>query len=105
MHAGDVYRPAWRPELVGFTDPLAADFAFTTRVSTEDVGRAGGDALVLARSGPTVRARVEANIRSFLAGEGRGLAAESGGLVTAAGEPDTFELPYLCLAYVAHRSV
>lgn len=105
MHAGDVYRPAWSPELVGFTDPLAAEFAFTTRVSTEDVVELAATRSYWLRSGPTVRARVEANIRSFLAGEGRGLAAESGGLVTAAGEPDTFELPYLCLAYVAHRSV
>ena len=103
MHAGDVYRPAWRPALAGFADPTAAEFTFTTGVSADDVVELAATRSYWLRSGPRVRERVEANIRSFLSDEGRGLAAESGSLLTAAGEPDMFELPYLCLAYLTQR--
>ncbi len=103
MHAGDVYRPAWRPVLEGFADPFAGEFAFTTRVTVDDVVALAATRSYWLRSGPGVRARVEANIRSFLADEGRGLAAEAGDLIAAVGELDVFELPYLCLAYLSPR--
>lgn len=103
MHAGDVYRPAWRPVLEGFGDPIAEEFGFSTRVTADDVVELAATRSYWLRSGPRVRERVEANIRSFLGDEGRGLAAESGSLVSAEGESDMFELPYLCLAYLMHR--
>lgn len=103
MHAGDVYRPEWRPALEGFDDPTAGEFAFSTRVTADDVVELAATRSYWLRSEPRVRERVESNIRSFLADDGRELAAESGSLIAAAGEPDMFDLPYLCLAYLTRR--
>lgn len=100
MHAGDVYRPSWRPELEGFGTPSVGAFAFSTRVTVEDVIALAATRSYWLRSGPRVRGRVESNIRAFLADEGRGLAAEAGGLVAEDGMPDRFDLPYLCLAHL-----
>lgn len=86
MHAGDVYRPAYRPnpagfelvahELVEFSTPLTVD-------GTVDLARTRSYWL---RSNQTTRARVEANLREYFTLE----------------HPidGALELPYMCLAYV-----
>ncbi|WP_051297738.1 class I SAM-dependent methyltransferase [Brevibacterium album] len=107
MHAGDVYRPQWRPELTGFGPVRAAEFRFSTP------GMTVGDLVALAatrtywlRGDERTRARVEGNLREFLTGEGRELALASGHATPghAEGEPVVYELPYVCLAYAASLS-
>lgn len=86
MHAGDVYRPVYRPrparfdlvdhELVEFTTPLTVD-------SIVDLARTRSYWL---RSNQTTRGRVESNLRGYFSFEH-----------PVDGE---LELPYMCLAYV-----
>nr|WP_269770482.1 class I SAM-dependent methyltransferase [Brevibacterium yomogidense] len=99
MHAGDVYRPAWRPHLEGFGPPTSAQFPFSTTVTVDDVVALASTRSYWLRSSERIRRRVEGNIRTFLAAEGRSLAADvgdhSGG--------DVFTLPYLCLGYLRPR--
>lgn len=99
MHAGDVYRPAWTPDLEGFGPPAAAQFPFTTTVTIDDVVALAATRSYWLRSSARVRRRVEDNIRTFLAAEGRALAEEAGG--HSGGE--VFTLPYLCLGYLSPR--
>lgn len=97
MHAGDVYRPAWRPELTGFGPPEVFQVPFSTTMTTDDIVALAATRSYWLRSDERIRNRVERNIRTFLADEGRILAAEAGGLI----EDGTFDLPYLCLGYAA----
>lgn len=87
MHAGDVYRPAYRPEpgaglelerqaLVEFSTPLGVD-------GIVDLARTRSYWL---RSNETTRARVEANLREYLTVE-HPLEGETA-------------LPYMCLSYL-----
>lgn len=95
MHAGDVYRPAWRPELEGFGPTTAAQFPFVTTVTIDDVVELAATRSYWLRSDARIRGRVEKNIRTFLASEGRSLAAVAGDHDGG----DVFTLPYLCLGY------
>lgn len=98
MHAGDVYRPAWRPRLAGFGEVEGHVEEFSTPVGVDDVVALAATRTYWLRSPERVRARVEGNIREFLAGEGRELAG------SAVGDDGRFALPYLCLSYRAQRT-
>lgn len=101
MHAGDVFRPAWRPELHRFAPVASTNVPFETRVTVEDVVDLARTRSYWLRSDDRVRQRVEANIRSFLADEGRVLAESAGDWDAQAG---AFRLPYLCLGYLSRPS-
>jgi SAM-dependent methyltransferase len=104
MHAGDVYRPEWRPEFTGMGPVRAGEFRFTTPVTVDEVVALAATRTYWLRSDERIRARVEANLREFLAGEGLELAAASGAVDVRGqteGEPVVYELPYVCLAYAA----
>lgn len=105
MHAGDVYRPSWRPHLDGFGPMATAQFPFATTVTIDDVVELAATRSYWLRSDARIRDRVEGNIRSFLAGEGRALAAEAGDFSgDEYGGEGVFNLPYLCLGYCAPRA-
>lgn len=90
MHAGDVYRPQWRPE-------LGADFAavearideFSVPMTIDDTVSLTATRTYWLRSSDTVRARVEGNLRGYLTEE------------HPVSEP--FDLPYMCLTYMAQK--
>ena len=90
MHAGDVYRPQWRPE-------LGADFgAVEARIDEFSVPMTIDDTVALTatrtywlRSNDTVRARVEGNLRGYLSEE------------HPVSEP--FDIPYMCLTYMTQK--
>lgn len=98
MHAGDVYRPAWRPELTGFGPSETTTVPFTTEVTVETVVELARTRSYWLRSDARIRARVERNIREFLGEEGRLLAAAAGDHREQTG---AFRLPYLCLGYLS----
>ena len=101
MHAGDVYRPAWRPELPGFGPAETTTVPFATEVTIDDVVDLARTRSYWLRSDERIRARVERNIREFLGEEGRLLAAAAGDHREQRG---TFRLPYLCLGYLSRPS-
>ncbi|WP_019157375.1 class I SAM-dependent methyltransferase [Brevibacterium senegalense] len=101
MHAGDVYRPAWRPELTGFGPVETTTVPFETEVTVETVVDLARTRSYWLRSDAHIRARVERNIREFLGEEGRLLAAAAGDHCEQTG---TFRLPYLCLGYLSRPS-
>ena len=101
MHAGDVYRPAWRPELPGFGPAETTTVPFATEVTIDDVVDLARTRSYWLRSDERIRARVERNIREFLGEEGRLLAAAAGDHREQSG---TFRLPYLCLGYLSRPS-
>lgn len=90
MHAGDVYRPGWRPHLGrGFATAATQKHLFTTSVTADTVVQLAATRSYWLRSDDRTRARVEANIRQYLAAEA-GFPAER-----------TFDLPYLCLVSIS----
>lgn len=100
MHAGDVYRPAWRPELPGEFGPVRAHtVSFTTPVGVAEVIGLARTRTYWLRSNEATRARVEDNIRQYLMGE----ACEDPEFLAARTENGRFELPYMCLVYIAPR--
>ena len=101
MHAGDVYRPAWRPELPGFGPAETTTVPFATEVTIDDVVDLARTRSYWLRSDERIRARVERNIREFLGEEGRLPAAAAGDHREQSG---TFRLPYLCLGYLSRPS-
>jgi hypothetical protein len=101
MHAGDVYRPAWRPELPGFGPVESTTVPFATEVTIDEVVELARTRSYWLRSDDRIRARVERNIREFLGEEGRLLAAAAGDHLEQTG---TFRLPYLCLGYLSRPS-
>ncbi|HJA37443.1 MAG TPA: class I SAM-dependent methyltransferase [Candidatus Brevibacterium intestinigallinarum] len=101
MHAGDVYRPAWRPELPGFGPVESTTVPFATEVTIDEVVELARTRSYWLRSDDRIRVRVERNIREFLGEEGRLLAAAAGDHREQTG---TFRLPYLCLGYLSRPS-
>ncbi len=92
MHAGDVYRPGWQPHLgPGFTTEPTQEHLFTTTVTVDTVVKLAATRSYWLRSNDRTRARVEANIRDYL--------AQEAGFDTTG----TFELPYLCLVSISRR--
>lgn len=92
MHAGDVYRPHWRPVLGRAFGPVEATLApFTTPATIEDIVGLASTRSYWLRSSPAVRRRVEANLRWFFTHE------------QPLAEGEAIDLPYLCLAYRATR--
>ncbi|WP_152346467.1 class I SAM-dependent methyltransferase [Brevibacterium sp. CFH 10365] len=90
MHAGDVYRPQYRPQPGGgltLTDHLIVDF--TTELSVDGIVDLARTRSYWLRSNETTRTRVESNLREYLRVEHP--------------VPDTVDLPYLCLAYLLER--
>ena len=92
MHAGDVYRPHWRPELgPGFGRVEARLDEFSTPVGVDDIVDLAATRSYWLRSPRHIRKRVEANLRDYFAEEHP----------VALGT--RLDLPYLCLSYRAQR--
>ena len=90
MHAGDVYRPQWRPELgAGFGAVEARIDEFSVPMTIDDTVALTATRTYWLRSNDTVRARVEGNLRGYLTDE------------HPVSEP--FDLPYMCLTYMAQK--
>lgn len=90
MHAGDVYRPRWRPQLGTDFGPIQARIdEFSVPMTIDDTVALTATRTYWLRSNDTVRARVEDNLRGYLTEEH---------LVS---EP--FDLPYMCLTYMAQK--
>ncbi|WP_061942797.1 class I SAM-dependent methyltransferase [Brevibacterium ravenspurgense] len=90
MHAGDVYRPQWRPELgAGFGTVEARIDEFSVPMTIDDTVALTATRTYWLRSNDTVRARVEGNLRGYLTEE------------HPVSEP--FDLPYMCLTYMAQK--
>lgn len=87
MHAGDVYRPSWRPELPGFGPSSVEVVEFRQEMSVERAVELAATRSYWLRSDEATRARVAGNIRDFLGREHP--------------MPEPFGLPYLCLLAVA----
>lgn len=87
MHAGDVYRPRYRPEPgAGLVLSDQALVEFSTPVTLEGLIDLARTRSYWLRSNATTRARVEANLREYLTVE-HPLEGETA-------------LPYMCLAYL-----
>lgn len=90
MHAGDVYRPQYRPQpgngLV-LTDHRLVEF--TTELTVDGIVDLARTRSYWLRSNEKTRARVEANLRGYFSVEH----PVSG----------TVDLPYMCLAYLLER--
>ncbi|MDN5634708.1 MAG: class I SAM-dependent methyltransferase [Brevibacterium sp.] len=86
MHAGDVYRPAYRPGPAGFDLVDHALVDFTTPVTVDGIVDLARTRSYWLRSNEVTRARVESNLYDYFSLDH-----------PVAGELD---LPYLCLAYV-----
>lgn len=100
MHAGDVYRPEWRPRLSPDFGPVRPEvFTFTQRLSVDQVVDLARTRTYWLRAGDAVRTRVEHNIREYLTGE----APEDPDFAGAMHTDGSLELPYLCLLYTAGR--
>ncbi|GAA4285568.1 class I SAM-dependent methyltransferase [Brevibacterium daeguense] len=92
MHAGDVYRPEWRPMLPSaFTPVEAGERAFSAAVTVEDIVGLAATRSYWLRSPDRIRQRVEANIRWYFEHE------------HPVAEGAVIDLPYLCLHYRAVR--
>lgn len=92
MHAGDVYRPHWRPALGPGFGPVEARLdEFTTPVGVNDIVDLASTRSYWLRSPQPIRERVEANLRGYFAEEHP----------VAPGA--RLALPYLCLSYRAQR--
>lgn len=90
MHAGDVYRPQWRPELgADFGAVEARNDEFSVPMTIDDTVALTATRTYWLRSNDTVRARVEGNLRGYLTEE------------HPVSEP--FDLPYMCLTYMAQK--
>ncbi|GAA2009112.1 class I SAM-dependent methyltransferase [Brevibacterium samyangense] len=90
MHAGDVYRPAWRPALgPAFGSVRPHEVPFVQEVTVDDVVALAATRSYWLRSDERIRARVESNLRGYFAEEH----------VVPPGE--TFDLPYLSLVHTA----
>lgn len=90
MHAGDVYRPQYRPQPgAGLTliDHTLVEFA--TELSVDGIVDLARTRSYWLRSNEKTRARVESNLREYLRVEQP--------------VPDTVDLPYMCLAYLLER--
>ncbi|MCF2574323.1 class I SAM-dependent methyltransferase [Brevibacterium sp. UCMA 11754] len=86
MHAGDVYRPAYRPSPAGF-DLIDHELVeFTTPLSFRGIVDLARTRSYWLRSNQTTRSRVESNLREYFSVE-RPFDGE-------------LDLPYMCLAYV-----
>lgn len=86
MHAGDVYRPAYRPSPAGF-DLVGHELVeFATLLSVEGIVDLARTRSYWLRSNQATRTRVESNLREYFSLEH-----------PVDGE---LELPYMCLAYV-----
>ncbi|WP_209326069.1 class I SAM-dependent methyltransferase [Brevibacterium renqingii] len=91
MHAGDVYRPQYRPqpgEGLRLTDRSLVEF--TTPIGVDGIVDLARTRSYWLRSNETTRARVETNLREYFRDEHP---------VTGA-----IELPYMCLAYLLERT-
>lgn len=86
MHAGDVYRSAYRPEPVGFDRVGHRLVEFSTPITVDGVVDLTRTRSYWLRASPATRDRVEANLRDYLCRE-----------LQLDGE---FELPYMCLAHL-----
>lgn len=86
MHAGDVYRPVYRPSPAGFdlVDHELVEFA--TQLTVEGIVDLARTRSYWLRSNQATRTRVESNLREYFSLEH-----------PVDGE---LELPYMCLAYV-----
>ncbi|WP_349827764.1 class I SAM-dependent methyltransferase [Brevibacterium litoralis] len=92
MHAGDVYRPAWRPEVgEGFSAVEAATTAFTQPMTTADLVDLAATRSYWLRSGEATRQKVADNLRWYLEEH-------------LGHHPETvLDLPYLCLRYTTTK--
>lgn len=86
MHAGDVYRPAYRPVPSGFSLVDHSLVEFSTSVTVDGIVDLARTRSYWLRSNEATRARVESNLHDYLSRE-RPVVGE-------------LELPYMCLAYV-----
>ncbi|SMY01844.1 Methyltransferase domain-containing protein [Brevibacterium sp. 239c] len=86
MHAGDVYRPAYRPSPAGFDLINHELVEFTTPLTVDGIIDLARTRSYWLRSNLTTRDRVESNLREYFTLEH-----------PVDGE---LELPYMCLAYV-----
>lgn len=92
MHAGDVYRPAWRPRTGPLFQPVeAGETEFATPVTVDDIVSLAATRSYWLRSPEHIRQRVESNIRHYLSTE------------HPVDPREPFDLPYLCLSYRAVR--
>lgn len=89
MHAGDVYRPEWKPSLPGFEDVTVGVQSFQTSMTRDSTVALAATRTYWLRSDDRIRRRVEGNIRDYLTNE------------HVVEEP--FDLPYLCLWAQARR--
>lgn len=90
MHAGDVYRPQYRPQPgAGFELVDHALVEFTTSITVDGIVDLARTRSYWLRSNEAVRQRVEDNLRGYLTHEH-----------PIDGE---VELPYICLAYALER--
>lgn len=90
MHAGDVYRPQYRPQPgAGLTLIDHALVEFATELSVDGIVDLARTRSYWLRSNETTRTRVETNLREYLSVEHP--------------IPDTVQLPYMCLAYLLER--
>ena len=88
IHAGDVYRPEWRPALGDpFGDVEAHVSTFTQELTFDDLVGLASTRSYWLRSGQRQRDRIVNNLRDYLFIE------------NPMGE--TLQLPYVCLTYVA----
>lgn len=90
MHAGDVYRPHWRPKLPGFGTVQVDVCEFSVPMTVEGVIALAATRTYWLRSNEAVRRRVEGNLREYLSVE--------------CPMPQTFKLPYLCISAIAHAN-
>ncbi|AZU00779.1 MULTISPECIES: class I SAM-dependent methyltransferase [Brevibacterium] len=90
MHAGDVYRPQYRPQPgSGLTLNENRLVEFATEVSVDGIVDLARTRSYWLRSDEKTRNRVESNLREYLRVEHP--------------IPDRAELPYMCLAYLLQR--
>lgn len=90
MHAGDVYRPHWRPDLGPFFGEVHARIdEFTVPMTIDDIVALTATRTYWLRSDEKTRAHVEKNLRWYLTAE------------HPIDEPT--ELPYMCLTYTAQK--
>ena len=90
MHAGDVYRPQYRPDPgAGLTLIDHRLVEFTTELSVDGIVDLARTRSYWLRSNEKTRARVESNLREYLSVEHP--------------IPDTVHLPYMCLAFLLER--
>lgn len=86
IHAGDVYRPAYRPSPAGFSLVDHGLIPFTTPTTVEGIIDLARTRSYWLRSNEATRERVKSNLHDYFSSE----------------HPDhgELDLPYMCLAYV-----